>query len=340
MFDRTIILSQRPAGGIVTRLLTTPTRDSIDELLTGLTVNSTVYCLSELRAPWGFRVEGRQVAKFHLVLDGHAWLCLDGPDPVELGEGDLVILPRGEGHSVSDGVDSPIQRLDRILAHHPLEDGARLYYGGQGAQTRLLCGGLVLGGAVQPALLALLPTVVQIDAARSQAAAWLQPTFAMLRQEAEHRTPGAQAILAKLADVFLAQALRQFLVGAQQAGLLNTVAPHDNPIAQAVELIRGAPARRWTLAELAREVGTSRTAFATRFRAATGNSPMRYVATIRLGLAAGFLTTTKLSVEAIAPRVGYDSDAALSKAFKREYGVSPNAYRHGRNALTATELAR
>jgi AraC-like DNA-binding protein/mannose-6-phosphate isomerase-like protein (cupin superfamily) len=314
----------------VTRLLTTATRDNIDVLLAGLKVNSSVYCLSELRSPWGFRVEGRHVAKFHLVLDGHGWLRLEGADPVELAEGDLVILPRGEAHSVSDDPDSPVRGLDRILADHPLDTDARLFYGGGGGLTRLLCGGFGLAEAVPAALLALLPTVLHVDAARSGAMAWLEPTFALLRHEAEQSSPGAQAIFAKLADVFLAQAVRDFLIGARRAGLLPTEPLRDQPIGRAIELIGGAPARRWTLADLAHEVGTSRTAFASRFRAATGESPMRYVTKVRLGLTAGYLATTSLSVEAIARRVGYDSDASLSKAFKREFSMSPGTYRHRR----------
>jgi transcriptional regulator GlxA family with amidase domain len=198
----------------------------------------------------------------------------------------------------------------------------------------------VLADVVPAALLALLPTVLHIETTRSGVAAWLEPTFALLRDEAEHSSPGAQAIFAKLADVFLAHAVRDFLVGAQRTGLLPTGPPGDKAVGRAIELIRGAPARRWTLAELAHEVGTSRTAFASRFRAATGDSPMRYVAMFRLGLAAGYLGTTSLSVDAIARRIGYDSDASLSKAFKREFGVSPGAYRHRRGALTATELGR
>ena len=321
----------------MTRLLTAPTRDSIDGLLADLRVNSSVYCLSELRAPWGFRVEGRDVAKFHLVLEGRCWLRIDGADPVGLREGNLVMLPRGEGHSVSDDLDSPVRSLDRILADHPLDSDARLFYGERGGRTRLLCGGFVLADAVPGALLALLPTVIRIDTARSPVAAWLEPTFALLRHEAEHSTPGSQAIFAKLADVFLAQAVRDFLVGAQRAGLLPGP-PGDTAVGRAIDLIRSAPARRWTLAQLAHEVGTSRTAFVSRFRAATGDSPMRYAATVRLGLAAGYLGTTSLSVDAIARRVGYDSDASLSKAFKRQFGVSPGAYRHHRGELATTEL--
>src|ERR1051326_4516146 len=132
MFARTIVLSRRPGGGTVVRALSDPSRDRVDELLAELRVDSSVYCLSELRAPWGFRVEGRHVAKFHLVLDGGGWLRLDGADPVELGEGDLVILPRGEAHAVSDEPDSPVRGLDHILADHPLDAEARLFYGGGG----------------------------------------------------------------------------------------------------------------------------------------------------------------------------------------------------------------
>ena len=324
----------------MTRLLSANARDSIDELLADLRVESSVYCLSELRAPWGFRVEGRHVAKFHLVLDGRCCLRIDGADPVELGEGDLVILPRGEGHSVSDDLDSPVRGLDRILAENRLDRDARLFYGGQGSLTRLLCGGFVLADGVPAALLALLPAVVHIETARSVVAGWLEPTFALLRHEAEHSSPGAQAIFAKLADVFLAQAMRDFLVGAQRAGLLPAGSPADKAVGRAITLIRDAPTRRWTVAGLAHEVGTSRTAFASRFRVATGDSPMRYVAMVRLGLAAGHLGTTNLSVDAIARRVGYDSDASLSKAFKREFGVSPGAYRRRLGALTATETER
>jgi len=167
----------------------------------------------------------------------------------------------------------------------------------------------------------------------------LEPTFALLRQEADRSTPGARAILAKLADVFLAQALRDVLVEAQRAGLLPGEPSGDVPIAHAIELIRNAPARRWTLAGLAHEVGMSRTAFATRFRASVGDSPMRHLATVRLGVAAGYLRTTKLSINAVARRAGYDSDASLSTAFKREFGMSPGAYREQRSPLTATPEA-
>jgi transcriptional regulator GlxA family with amidase domain len=112
----------------------------------------------------------------------------------------------------------------------------------------------------------------------------------------------------------------------------------DPQIAQALTTLHDQPAANWTLAELAGQAGMSRTLFATRFRAAVGESPMRHLAKIRLGQAAGYLTTTDLSVEAIARRTGYGTNAALSKAFKREFGTSPGRYRDGNGSAAGSPL--
>ena len=124
--------------------LNTAQHDTVTELLATLRVRSTVYCLSELREPWGFEVDGTNVAKFHLVLAGACWLSLAGHDPVRLKAGDLVILSRGERHVMNDRPGSPVTNLDLIVAGHPLDPNARLTYGGTGALTRLLCGAFIL----------------------------------------------------------------------------------------------------------------------------------------------------------------------------------------------------
>ena len=313
------------------QLLNTAPDDDVTGLLSALTVRSSVYCLSDLGAPWGFEVDDASTAKFHIVLDGGCWLRLSGADPVWLGNGDLAILPRGERHAVSDSLDSAVRGLDRLIADHPLDADARLNGGGDGARTRLLCGGFTLAGPAPETLLALLPQVVSMTPRAALISAWIGPVFALARQEATEPAPGAQAIFAKLADVFLTQALRTYLTGAAHTGLLRAGPPPgpppDPPIARAAALIRDDPARPWTLQVLARETGLSRTAFATRFRAATGESPIQHLAKIRLSQAAAYLTTTDLTLDAIAARTGYASTASLSKAFKRHFGVSPGAYR-------------
>ena len=319
------------------RLNTAP-HDAVTELLGTLRVRSTVYCLSELRRPWGFEVDGANVAKFHLVLSGSCWLNLAGHEPVQLQAGDLIIISRGERHVMTDRPGSLVTNLDLIVAGHPLDPNARLTYGGTGALTRLLCGGFVLDDPAPAALIDLFPPVLQMDSRSADITTWLEPVFALVRHEAESNAPGAQAIFAKLADVFLSQALRTYLAGAEQAGLLAPRQAADTQLGPALSALQDRPAVNWTVAELADLAGMSRTLFAARFRAAVGESPMRHLAKIRLGQAAGYLTTTSLSVEAIARRTGYGTDASLSKAFKREFGTSPGQYRETRGNIAVSPV--
>jgi AraC-like DNA-binding protein len=322
------------------KLLNNAPDDEVTGLLAALTVRSSVYCLSDLGAPWGFEVAGASVAKFHVVLDGGCWLRLPGTAPLWLGHGDLAILPRGERHAVSDSPDSPVTALEQLIADHPLDADARLHCGGDGDRTRLLCGGFSLASPAPETLLALLPQVVTMTPRAAPVSAWIGPVFALARQEAATPAPGAQVIFAKLADVLLAQALRSCLTGAAQAGLLRPGPLADPPIARAAALIRDDAARPWTLQALARETGLSRTAFATRFRAATGESPIQHLAKVRLSQAAAYLTTADLTLEAIAARTGYASNASLSKAFKRHFGVSPGTYRETNRIPAGSSLPR
>jgi AraC-like DNA-binding protein/mannose-6-phosphate isomerase-like protein (cupin superfamily) len=307
--------------------------DGLSELLHAVDVRSAVYCVSELTAPWGFRVEASIVPKFHLVLEGACVLTLDNRESLPLECGDLVLLPAGSGHVMRDRPGSAVRHLDRILAEYRPDADAPLFYGGDGhdgPRTRLLCGGFVLSESLPRQLLALLPGVLRLDAASSGLNRWMEPVFELLSAETAGQRPGSGAILAKLADVFLTQVLRTYLAGAEAAGLLRAEAFNDPAIGQAVELLHSQPERSWTVALLANGVGMSRTHFSQRFRRMVGESPMRYLARVRLSRAAGYLTTTNLTLYAIAQSIGYDSEASLGKAFKREFGQSPGEYRRDR----------
>lgn len=301
-------------------------RDHISELLAGVLVRSSVYCLSELGAPWGFRVDGVSVAKFHLVLEGTAVLTVEGEEPIQLEPGDLVLLTRGDGHTMQDATGSAVDHLDRILIDHPVDAQARMQYGGTGAPTRLLCGGFGLDAIPEP-ILPLMPSVIRVDAQAARITGWLPAMFDLLREESTESRPGAHAVFAKLADVFLTQALRSFLIGIEAAGVVPLTPLQDAEIARAVSAMNSDLTRNWTLASIASKVGLSRSAFSQRFTAAVGEPPMRYLSRLRLSRAAGWLTTTTLSIREIAQRCGYDSDESLSKAFKRLYRTTPGAYR-------------
>jgi AraC-like DNA-binding protein/mannose-6-phosphate isomerase-like protein (cupin superfamily) len=303
------------------------TPDPVSDALRALNVRSTVFCLSELGAPWAFRVDGARVAKFHLVLTGRGWLSIDGREPTSIEAGDLILLPHGHAHTIADAPDSPATALDDLLAEHPPDERGRMRCGGEGAQTQLLCGGFALAESGAEPMLELLPDVVRLEGGSMAGTAWLAPLLGVLQSEAGAGNPGSGAVLAKIADVCLTQALRIWLVGAERVGIMLAGPLQDEVIGKALRAIRERPTDPWTIGLLARHVGLSRTAFATRFRALVGESPMRYVTKTRLSLAAGYLATSRRSTYEIARLSGYDNESSLSRAFRREFGQPPGRYR-------------
>jgi AraC-like DNA-binding protein len=317
--------------------LASPQSDPVSEVLRSFGARSTIFCLSELRAPWAFRVEGEQVAKFHVVLEGSALLFCD-TETVALAAGDLAVLPRGAGHTLADHPDSPATSLERLVADHAVSAGSRLRYGGTGPLTRLLCGGFSLVEGMPESTLALFPDVLHVpyDPAVTP---WLAPILAALKTEAENGRPGAGAIVAKISDVFLAQALRAWLLQGERNGLADSRLILEQPIAEAVRLLNSRPSEAWSLDRLGRHVGLSRTALATKFRERVGRPPMRYLTEVRLRRAADYLATGRLTLSEVARRAGYDSDAAFAKAFKRQFGVTPGAYRASASRPPRIEIA-
>jgi AraC-like DNA-binding protein len=324
-------------------LLSPQRADELSTLLRSINVRSVVYCLSDLGAPWGFRVEGSAVAKFHLVLDGTARLSLAGDEePLALSPGQLVLLMQGSAHTLRDDPDSPADQLERILADHPVDEAGRLRYGGAGVRTSLLCGGFALAADLPDDLFNALPPLLILDAARHGITRWLEPIFALMRDEVTAEAPGAGAVLAKIADVFLTQSLRTYLsVQDPTTVLVKAAATADPAIATALGAIRRHPGSAWTLARLAREAGMSRSAFTARFHELVGVPPMRYLARVRLGRAAGYLATSDKTLHEIARLVGYDNEASLSKAFRRSFGSAPGAFRREQLAVPGiqTELS-
>jgi AraC-like DNA-binding protein len=201
----------------------------------------------------------------------------------------------------------------------------------------LLCGGFALSETLTTGLARLLPDVLRLDSATGGLSRWLAPIFGIVREEADEPEAGQAAVFAKIADVFLTQILRSYVVGAEQAGLLQLTPLRDPTIAGAVDLLRSRAHEPWTVAALAREIGMSRTTFTARFRDVVGETPIRYLTKVRLGQGAGYLATTTWNLHTIARHCGYDSEASFSKAFKREFGQSPGDYR---NRVLASPIVR
>jgi AraC-like DNA-binding protein len=297
--------------------------DGLSSVLREVNVRSVVYCLSDFAAPWGFRVEHSPVAKFHVLLQGTAVLSVGDAAPAMLSAGDLVVLPHGDGHAIADRPGSSVRQLDAILAEHPVDDSGRLSYGGDGSRTRLLCGGFELSPALPDELAEFLPPVLTLDSGAGLVR-WLEPLFALLHEETQASAPGAAAIFAKLADVFITQALRSYLAAAD--GLARSAMP-DPGIARIVRMMRARPEARWSVEAMAQCAGMSRTSFNARFRTVVGEPPMTYLTQLRLRRGAGYLSATTKNVREVARLVGYDNEASFSKAFSRIFGRPPGAYR-------------
>jgi AraC family transcriptional regulator, alkane utilization regulator len=300
--------------------------DGLSQLLLRLTVSSTVYCLSHMSSPWGFKVAARPRPAFHLLTAGNALLEVDGePGPIRLTAGDLVIIPRGEAHTVKDSPTSRVQWLDSILERTPPVNG-RLDHGGGGRRSELLCGGFAVDQLTGRPLLEALPTVVHLRGSEGRAPEWLVGLIRMIASEMASSGPGSEAVVTRLTDALLAQALRQCLLEVDRAGG-GAPSVSDPSIARALRLVREHPDQAWTVPKMAAAVSMSRSAFAERFRAATGEAPMRHLTRYRMARAAEYLRATQAGIREIARLTGYDSEVSVTKAFRRQFGVAPGAYR-------------
>ncbi|MFF7358433.1 MULTISPECIES: AraC family transcriptional regulator [Streptomyces] len=280
-------------------------------------------------APWGLRFAAADEAGFHVVLRGSAWLVPHDGEPVALAPGDVVFLAHGFGHSLvsAPGVSTQEIRLlpDGTWSGVPPEEPR------EGCpDTVTLCGTYRLDRDRAHRLLAELPEVVHLPA-RVGSHRSLRAAVELLGMELEEQRPGTDAIVTSLLDTLLLYILRAWWESERAAGRARgwAAALGDPAVAAALRAIHGEPARAWTVAELGAVGGLSRAAFARRFATLVGEPPLAYLTWWRMTTAGRLLRHDDLSLREIAGRVGYTSEFAFAKAFKREYGVAPGRYRRG-----------
>ena len=267
---------------------------------------------------------------FHLITEGECHVELGNEPPVHLMAGDIVVFPQGHAHrmtsqpGLSPAAGAP---LEQVLARRPRQ----LVYGGGGSTTRLVCGYLACDARLAGLLLAGLPALVRVNVRGSNAGTWLEASVRYALAEARSPRPGGAGVLAKLAEVLFIEVLRIYM-NEQSEGRTGWLAGvGDRIVGPALNAMHSRPAHAWTLEELARHAGTSRSVLAERFQHLVGSSPMQYLAQWRMVLAANLLCRSNAPLARIAEDVGYQTDTAFSRAFRRAYGSPPAAWRRSQS---------
>jgi len=302
--------------------------DPLGETLHLLRLTGSLYCRSELTAPWGVDLPPfEDCMMFHIVTSGRCWLEVEGEEPRLLQQGSLALVPHGNGHTVRCNPGDNAVPLFDIPVEQVSDRYEVMRYGGDGELTHLTCGVVRFDHVAGQQLLSQLPKVLQIDTWNDEEGSWLQSTLRFISREAREPQPGGETVITHLADILIIQAIRSWINSAPEADQGWLAALRDKQVGRALALIHGAPERDWSLESLAREVGMSRSGFSARFTNLLGESAMRYVTNWRMQLAHAQMLDTSDSLSVVAERLGYQSEVAFSRAFKRVFGVSPGSVR-------------
>lgn len=307
------------------------TADPLGEALHFLRLSGSFYCRSELSAPWGLHLPPEpQAMWFHVVNAGRCWLDVDGHDPRQLQPGDFALVPHGEGHLLRSEHGAPAAPVDQLEYDYASDRYAILRHGGGGTPTSLVCGTVRFGHPAARSLVALLPRTIVIDGApgsQSPEAEWMYSTLRLIAAEGRELRPGGEAVITRLSDILVIQAIRAWIAGEGSGGAGWLGALREPRIGRAMSIVHRDPAYPWSVASLAREIAMSRSAFAARFTQLVGEPVMRYVTRWRMQVALDWLQHDDVPVAALATRLGYESEAAFSRAFKRTVGIAPGAVR-------------
>jgi AraC-like DNA-binding protein len=312
--------------------------DALSETLRVVHLVGAIFIQGRFTAPWCYQSphadaaapylepSAERVVIFHLITEGECFVELEGQAPLHLGAGDAVLFPQGDAHRMASALDLPPAQgahLATVLARRP----RRLSYGGGGVTTRLICGYMACDARLAGLMLAGLPAVVRVNVRGSNAGDWLEASVRYALVEARSPRPGGDGVLSKLAEVLFIEVLRQYMNDQQegQTGWLASLG--DRIVGKALGALHARPAFAWTLEDLARESGTSRSVLAERFQHLVGSSPIAYLTQWRMLLAANQLRRSTAPLSQIAEDVGYQTDTAFSRAFRREYGLPPGAWR-------------
>jgi AraC family transcriptional regulator, alkane utilization regulator len=322
---------------------------ALSEVLREVTLNGAVFLDAEFREPWCVAARGRlcrllmpeatHFIHYHYVAEGSCLIRTeDGAAEAALVAGDVVVFPHGDDHLVGSDLRLAPGSIADIIRPPGRGEVARVQYGGGGAKARLICGFLACDPQLCSPILSALPPVFKVDMRASPSGDWLERSLAHSVAEVASPRAGADVILARLSEVLFVEALRCYVesLPAEQRGWLAGL--RDPYVGKGLKLLHGDAARTWTVDELAREVGCSRSILAERFTHYVGQPPIQYLTKWRLTLAASQLRSKSLTLARVAERFGYESEAAFNRAFKREFGMPPAQWRRHQRAPASRKV--
>lgn len=312
--------------------------DALADVLRVVRLTGSVFLDAKFTAPWSlvtnvqpermklFLAPATQIIGFHYIVSGRLIAHVLGGPPTELKAGELILLPRNDLHVLgSDRGLTPGRANDIVMT----ASGAaiwKLNYGGGGDETNIVCGFLGSDSTLNPVITAL-PPLMTLNIAETPGGAWIAESFTFAAQHLASGAAGGASIIAKLAELMFVEAVRRYveLQPAAETGWLSGL--RDPAVSQALALMHTRPQRDWSVEELAEAVNLSRSTFADRFANVIGQPPMRYLTARRMQIAAHKLRDTPGTIAQISFDVGYESEAAFSRAFRREFGQPPAAWR-------------
>ncbi len=314
--------------------------DPLSDLLRVVRLDGAYFFGVEASEPWSIRaVEAEallprilpaadHLISYHLVTEGRCYGGLIGQEPVELAAGDVIVFPHGDAHVMSSarGLEDGSQVTRTAPARHP----ETVVIGGPGPRVAsLVCGFLGCDRRPFNPLLAALPRRMHL---RGLSNAWIDGFARQVTEESRLGRAGGDCVLTRLAELMFIEVLRRYLDELPQGQTGWLAGLRDEVVSRALALLHGRPGHPWTLAELAEQVAASRSNLASRFALLVGQAPMQYLTQWRMQVAANLLAQSGAKISAVGETVGYGSEAAFSRAFKKATGLAPGAWRAARHA--------
>ena len=327
--------------------------DVLSEVLRVVKLQGAMFYNGEFTAPWSLRsppsrtiapyvaTGAEHVIVYHLLTEGRASVRLESGESLTLGAGEIVVFPHGDPHIVENGSATRTMDISQDLARIFCEGLAVARFGGGGELTRFVCGYMACEPRLSQVFLSGLPPLFKVRIRDDASGRWLENSIRFSVNQADTHRAGGEAVLAKLSEVLFVETLRGYIANlpAEQTGWL--AGARDSEVGKTLALIHRNPAHPWTLAALAKEVGVSRSVLAERFRYYLNEPPMAYLTRWRLQLGGQMLSSTNYTVAQIAAEVGYESEAAFNRAFKREFAIPPARFRsQSRSASREADSSR